>query len=168
MPPTTIAELGSVTQALLDEVVDILGTTTLGPPPNQFLSPATPAIDCEFVAVETTYLQEDFTSPLAILETKKRNVFGNVIIATWVIWVVRCAPQMEGHNAPTDAAKTEAALVVMEDGWALWNGLRAAQDTLFDNCLGVYFDQGTPLREQGGYMGWTFQIRASIEGYEPT
>jgi len=165
MAPTSIDQLGDVAQSLLDEAVTILGTTDAGVPASQFLSPARPAFDCEFVAVQTSFLQEDFTSPLATLETKKRNKFGNIILATFQIYVVRCAPEIQGGNPPSDLAKTNSALMVMQDGWALWNGLRAAQDDLFDPCLGVYFDNGIPIPESGGFLGWIFSIRATIEGY---
>jgi len=165
MPPTNIDQLGTVAQVVLDEAVTILNTTSALAPASQFLTAARPAFDCEFVAVQTSYLAEDATSPLAVLETKKRNKFGNIIIATFAIYVVRCAPQIQGSNPPTDAAKTANTLMVLQDGWALWNGFRVAQDDIFDGCLGVYFEAGIPIQEQGGYVGWLFTIRASIEGY---
>ena len=145
----------------------ILDTTTARAPASQFLSPTRPAFDCEFVAVQVARLAEDTTSPLSLTATKKRNHFGNIILATFLIYVVRCAPMMVGANPPTDAAKTASATTVQEDAWAIWNGIRDQQDELFDDCLGVYFDGGTPIQESGGYVGWLFQIRASIEGYTP-
>lgn len=166
MPQTTIDELGIVAQNLLDAVVTILATTDSGVPPSSFITTTRPAFDCEFTAVQVERLAEDDTSPLLALETKKRDVFGNIIVATYVIYVLRCAPAIVGGNLPSDAAKTDNALLIMQDGWALWNGIRSMQDDLFDNCLGVYFDGGSPINEQGGYLGWEFQIRASIEGYD--
>jgi hypothetical protein len=167
MPETSLLELTTVAQSLLDEVVVILGTTTLGAPASQFLTPARPAIDCEFVAVQVSRLSEDATTPQVGTSSKRRNHFGNVIMATFVIYVVRCAPNMQGMSLPTDAAKTASAGEVLEDAWALWNGIRVAQETLFDDCLGVYFDGGVPIQESGGFVGWQFQIRASLEGYTP-
>lgn len=167
MAPTTIDQLNLVATDLLNAVVTILNTTDALAPNSQFLTPARPAFDCEFVAVQVSRLAEDTTAPLNVTATKKRNVFGNIIIATFVIYVVRCAPMMVGSSPPTDAAKTASAATVHQDGWSLWNGIRDQQDDLFDACLGVYFDGGVPIPEAGGYVGWQFQIRASIEGYIP-
>lgn len=154
-------------QAVLDASVLILETTPAGAPKSQFLTSWRPAFDCEFVGVQIPRLNEDTTSPLSVLETKKRNRFGNIIVATFVIYVVRCGPNIKSGLPPTDEAKTANAALVFTDGWALWNGIRDVQDTLFDDCLGVYFDGGVPLPESGNYVGWQFQIRANIEGYVP-
>jgi hypothetical protein len=168
MPPTSIHQLTIVAQAILDSTVTILNTTTAMAPNSQFLSPSRPAFDCEFVAVQVSRLAEETTSPLTTaLVLGNRNRLGNVILATYIIYVVRCAPEMQGSNAPTDAAKTASATTVQEDGWALWNGWRAEQDVIFDDCIGVHFDGGVPIQEGGGYVGWSFQIRAMIEGYVP-
>jgi hypothetical protein len=153
-------------QALLDACVLILDTTAARAPVSQFLTSWRPAFDCEFVAVQIPRIGEDNTSPLQVLETKKRNRFGNLIVATFVIYVVRCGPVLNG-GIPTDAAKTTNAGIVLQDGWVLWNGMRDQQDEIFDDCLGVYFDGGVPLPESGNYVGWQFQIRANIEGYTP-
>jgi hypothetical protein len=166
MAPTSINQLGVVAQVVLDTAVTILNTTDLGAPESQFLTPSRPSFDCEFVAVQTTYLTDDTTSPMG-LDSKKRNKFGNLPMLTFLVYVVRCAPEIVGAKLPSDAAKTQSALDVMQDGWALWNGFRAVQDDIFDGCLGIYFDFGLPIQEQGGYVGWQFEIRASIEGYEP-
>ena len=154
-------------QALLDASVTILETTPSGAPHSQFLTSGRPAIDCEFVGVQVARLAEDATSPLSVLDTKRRNHFGNIIMATYIIYVVRCGPSIKSGLPPTDNSKTENASMVFKDGWVLWNGIRDMQDDLFDGCLGVYFDGGVPIEEQGGYVGWVFQIRASIEGYSP-
>jgi hypothetical protein len=164
---TNVGFLSFIAQNLLDTSAIILDTTPALAPTSQFLSPSRPAIDCEFLAVQITRLAEDTTSPLGLTDMKRRNHFGNIILATFVIYVARCAPEMVGANPPTDAAKTASALTVQEDGWALWNGIREYQDSLFDGCLGVYFDGGIPIQEEGGFMGWQFQIRASVEGYDP-
>lgn len=168
MPPTTLSQLTTVAQAILDTAVTILNTTAAMAPDSQFLSPSAPAFDCEFVAVQVTRLSEENTSPLTpSMATGNRNRFGNVILASYVVYVVRCAPEMQGANPPTDAAKTASATTVQEDGWALWNGFREEQDLLFDDCIGVHFEGGVPIQEQGAYVGWIFAFRAAIEGYLP-
>jgi hypothetical protein len=168
MPPTSIHQLTIVAQAVLDTAVTILNTTTALAPDSQFLSPSAPAFDCEFVAVQVTRLTEESTSPLTpIMATGNRNRLGNVINASYLVYVVRCAPEMQGSNPPTDAAKTASATTVQEDGWALWNGFREQQDVLFDDCIGVQFEGGVPIQEQGAFVGWIFAFRAAIEGYVP-
>lgn len=164
---TTVDQLTAVAQSLLDTSAIILDTTVAMAPASQFLSPSRPAIDCEFLAVQITRLAEDTTSPLTLTAVKRRNHFGNIILATFVIYIVRCAPEIKGVNPPSDAAKTASAAMVQEDAWALWNGIREYQASLFDDCLGVYFDGGVPIQESGGFVGWQFQIRASVEGYDP-
>ena len=168
MPETSLQELTSVAQALLDESVSILATTDAGVPESYFITPARPAFDCEFLAVQVARIAEDSTSPNAPRETRKRKYFGNIIAVTFLIYVVRCAPVPMGMKPPTDIAKTLSAETVNQDAWALWNGIRVAQDTIFDACEGVYFEGGVPIPEQGGYVGWLFQIRATIEGYTPS
>lgn len=168
MPETSLAQLTTVSQAILDTTVIILNTTPAMAPDSQFLTPSRPAFDCEFVAVQVSRLAEETTLPLSSVPiTGNRNRFGNIILATFIIYVVRCAPQMYGENAPTDAAKTASATTVQEDGWAIWNGWREEQGIVFDNCQGVHFDGGLPIQEEGGFVGWTFQLRAMIEGYTP-
>jgi hypothetical protein len=165
-PPDPQDRITLQAQALLDESVDILNTTPTQAPPSQFLCTARPPIDCEFVAVQMARIAEDNTSPLAVLSTKKRKEFGNIILLTYVIWVIRCAPEPTRKGAPTDAEKTRISGIVMKDGWVLWNGIRIAQNEIFDGCEGIYFDGGTPVAESGGFQGWTFQIRASLPGYD--
>lgn len=164
MPLGTIVSLGVLSQAVLDAVVGILESTSAGAPASQFVTVARPAFDCEFVAVQLSRLADDATTPGG-LGAKRRNVFGNIPLPTLDIFVVRCTTQVTNGMHPTDAAKTETALMVQEDAWALWNGLRAVQDEIFDGCTGVYFDYGIPIAERGGYVGWTMSIRSPIEGY---
>lgn len=169
MAPTSPDQLTIVAQAILDTVVTILNTTDAGAPASQFLTGTRPAFDCEFVAVQAARLGEESTSPLSpIMVTGRRDDFGNVILTTWIIYVVRCAPNMIGTKAPTDAAKTAGASIVQHDAWVLWNAIRADQDDLFDGCIGAHFDGGVPIQEEGGYMGWSMQLRAMIEGYVPS
>lgn len=168
MPPDPQDALTTTAQALLDTTVAILNTTPSLAPESQYLTPSQPAFDCEFVAVQVSRLAEEATSPLTpVMATGNRNRLGNVILATYIIYVVRCAPVMDGFNPPTDAAKTASAAQTQRDGWVIWNAIRDQQDTLFDDCIGVHFDGGLPIQEQGAFVGWAFQIRAMIEGYVP-
>jgi len=168
MAPTSLAQLTIVAQAVLDSSVAILNTTTAGAPTSQFLTPSKPAFDCEFVAVQVARLGEEQTSPLTTsMILGNRDRFGNVILATYILYVVRCAVEWDGANPPTDAAKTAGAAQVQEDGWALWNGWRDEQPFIFDDCTGVHFDGGVPIQEEGAFVGWQFILRGMIEGYIP-
>lgn len=170
MPPDPQDRLTLVAQTLLDTVVTILETTSSGAPESRFLTSSQPAIDCEFVAVQVARLNEEVTSPLTpVMATGNRNRFGNVILANYIMYVVRCAPEMDNSgNPPSDEDKTNSAYEVQRDGWVIWNGIRYYQDDIFDDCIGVHFDGGLPIPESGGYVGWAFSIRAAIEGYVPT
>lgn len=166
MAPTSVDQLGLVAENLLAAAETILGTTSAGVPAHTFIAAARPTWDCEFLSIQVALLGDDFTSPLEPLQTKLRNHYGELIIATFVTWVVRCGPEIR-KLPPTDEAKTVNSLGVIQDGWALWNGYRSVQDEVFDGCLGVYFDNWVPEPEQGGYVGGTLTIRASVEGYTP-
>lgn len=167
MPPDPTDRIVEQAQALLDETVAILnGETTVGAPASQFLCTARPPIDCEFVAVQLPRMAEDTTSPLNVTSTKRRNDFGNIILITYVLWVIRCGPKLTNKGVPTDAEKTRVSGITMKDGWVIWNGIRIAQDELFDPCLGIYFDGWNSFPEQGGYQGGTFQIRVDLGGYD--
>lgn len=167
MAATSVDQLGLVAQNLQDAAEAIIGTTTAGVPASTFISAARPAWDCEFLSVQVSLLGDDFTSPLEVLETKLRNHYGELIVSTFDVWIVRCGPNLAKKLPPSDETKTTNSLQVIQDGWALWNGLRAVQDEIFDGCLGVYFDNWAPQPEQGGYVGGVLTIRASVEGYVP-
>lgn len=167
LTPNTSVSLGLLSRALLDAAVGILATTGAGAPVHQFVTVARPAFDCEMVAVQLSRLADDATSP-AGLGSKRRNVFGNIPLPSLDVFVIRCTtPLPNSGEFPSDEAKTETAMIVQEDAWVLWNGLRDQQDELFDGCTGVYFDYGIPVAERGGYVGWQMSIRSPIGGYAP-
>lgn len=166
MPPDPTDRLSDYTQALLDAAVIILDTTPALAPQSQFICSSMPAIDCEFVAVQAAAVREDATSPMGI-EAKRRVDFGNLILVSYYVYIVRCAPMPSRQGPPTDAEKSANTLTVLKDIWVLWNGIRDMQKDLFDGCLGVYFDGALPIAEEGGFLGWRFGISATIPGYEP-
>lgn len=166
---STITTLTDEADALLAVCEAALATTDAGVPDRVFLSPSPPIWDCcPFLNVYVAGLREETTSPISpIAETALRGKFGNVILATYVITAVRCAPVPAGLNGLPSVADIQAsAIEVEQDGWALWNGIRHAHadGVIFDRCIGVHFDGGSPIAEQGGCVGWQFQIRASIPG----
>jgi hypothetical protein len=165
---STITTLTDYAQDLLGVCENALATTIGGVPDRSYITPSEPAWDCcPFLNVQVGGLTEAPTSPLGPAEAPAlRTKFGNVILARYVITAVRCSPTVNGTQLPTVAAMNASAAEVLEDGWALWNGLRhAIEDNLiFDGCLGVHFDGAQPLPDQGGCVGWRMVIRASIPG----
>ena len=170
---STVDTLGQYAAQVLAVAEDALSTTNAGVPDRTFLTAWPPAFDCcPFLAVATLPLREAPTSPLAPPEEQAlRTRFGNVILAQYTIWAVRCAAQTPpGGDFPRTQDITEVALTVLQDGWALWNGIRHAHEDgdLFDGCLGVHFDGAVSIPEQGGCVGVQMQIRASIPGIPNT
>lgn len=166
----------STVSTLTDYALDVktvceaaLATTLQGTPEISQLVPSGPVFDCcPALYVEVPFLREAPTSPLSPPEASAlRSKFGNVILATYVITVVRCAANpTTGRTMPTVTQIEAVAAQVLEDAFALWNGVRHAVEdgTLFDGCLGVHFDGIVPIPEQGGCVGRQMTIRASIPG----
>lgn len=165
---STVSTLTDYAQQVLDVAETALATTSAGAPDSVFLSASRPAWDCcPFLAVQVQSLGEEQTSPLTPGGTAQRSTLGSVILATYHVYAVRCAAGTGNQDGiPTDDEKSATALTVQEDGWALWNGFRAAvrNGDLFDTCTGVHFDGGTAIPEQGGCVGWIMQMRAYIPG----
>lgn len=167
-----IDTLGVYADALLAVCETALEATEEGAPP-AYLSAAAPAFDCcPALIVHVSRLAEASTSPVGPGEAPARRVtLGSVILVTYVIDILRCAANPKGTNSlPSPTAMTAVAHVVEQDAFAIWNGIRhAVQDgDLFETCLGVHYDGGVPIREQGGCVGWSFTIRASIPGIPNT
>lgn len=155
--------------ALLDICEEAVAATDGGAITNAYLDASPPAWDCcPALVVVALPIDEDVTSPLTPdPATALRTTAGNVIRVTYSIWALRCAAPMQTNgNPPTPAEKTAVALLVQQDGWALWNGVRhAIANGLFgDTCTGVYFDPVRYVSQEGGCAGVTFQIRAQING----
>lgn len=168
MAASDVHTLSDYAQAVLAVCEDSLATTDDGTPDRSYVTAAPPTWDCcPFLSVYVARLAEETTSPVSPLPaTAQRGEFGNIILATYVITAVRCAAAPQGTQLPSIAAMQAVADQVDQDGWALWNGLRhaVANGVIFDNCTGVHFDGGNPIVEQGGCVGWSFNIRASIPG----
>ena len=167
--PSTIETLTLYAQSVLTVAEEALALTDAGLPERSYNSPAAPTFDCcPALMVHVSGLDEAPTSPLSPAEvTARRGDFGNIILASYIITAIRCAPVPDSSGNPPSVAEIEAATVeVQQDGWALWNRLRhaVADGEIFDDCLGVHVDSGVPIAEQGGCVGWQFSIRASIPG----
>lgn len=119
------------------------------------------------LAVHVQALSEESTSPLAPAPASgTRASYGRLNLATLIVTIVRCAAEVHEDGSVDSAAIEVVAAQVQEDGWAMWNTLyHAIQNEVFgDLCSDIHFDGGRPIEEQGGCVGWQFQIRAEIGG----
>ena len=94
-----------------------------------------------------------------------------LILAVYVVTVVRCQPSFEGREPPPIAPMQEAAIKSDQDLWAIWNFVAAAHNAgeLFGGrCPALYFDPPTPLLVEGMCGGWEIPFRAAIDGYPVT
>lgn len=167
--PSTVDTLGEYADEVLGVAELALATTDAGTPDRSYVTAWTPALDCcPALICQVLPLREAPTSPLSPAEeTALRTKFGSVVLATYVIWAIRCAAEPFGNEGlPRVEDITVVAHQVMQDGWALWNGIRKAQQTgnLFDGCLGMHMDGAVSIPEQGGCVGVTLTLRASIAG----
>ena len=167
--PSTVLSLWESAGELLAVCEEALSETTAGTPERSYVTPSEPAFDCcPFLSVHVSALTVDTTAvgPGGVA-TGHRTTSGSIILATYVVNAVRCAPEIaDGKSLPTLAAIEAAAQQVEEDGWALWNRVRSAIrcGEIFRLCSEVYFDGGASIPEQGGCVGWQFQVRAALPG----
>jgi hypothetical protein len=166
---STVDTLSTYADEVLAIAVDALADTAAGTPANAYTTAAPDfAWDCcPFVTVFVPLLREQTTSPIApVGATARRGQFGSVILATYIVTVARCAPELQQDGFPLPAAIEAVADQVRQDGWALWNGFRhaLANKEIFTDCEGAFFDGGDAIREQGNCVGWQFTLRAQIPG----
>lgn len=165
--PSTVSSLWESAGALLLVAEDALAETIGGTPERSYVSPAEPAFDCcPMLSVYVANLGEDSTAagPGGVA-TGHRTMVGSIILATYVLHAVRCAPA-SGSSLPSLVEIERVAREVEEDGWALWNRIRSAVKCgeIFGTCQEVYFDGASFVPEQGGCVGWQFTLRANLDG----
>ena len=87
-------------------------------------------------------------------------------MATFVIWALRCAPKVQKGGSVLVADNEAATREVLQDGWALWNGVTCAvKEGTFENlCSYMHVQQAISVAEQGGCVGWQMSLRAEIPG----
>lgn len=163
VPASTVTSLTELAQAVLATAEDCLATTAAGIPERSFITPAPAAWDCcPFLTILVSRLGEETTSPFSPPAALGHRVqFGRINLVTFVVTVVRCAPDS------IDADEIEiVAAQVQEDGWSLWCGFYdAIRDGRFrDQCSVVHFDFGRAINQQGGCVGWEFVFRAELGG----
>ncbi len=164
-------------QTLLDLTATLMGTTVGGPPALSYLSPGLPAFDynCDQAAVWVTAITEEQTSPLTpIPQVGQRPSTGWLNLVTLAALAGRCIrvgkSTGNGYAPPTSAVLTEDSEKVMEDIWALWEGVHYAireQDLFGGLCQDIKFQGITPLTPQGGFAGCVLSVQFELAGYRP-
>jgi hypothetical protein len=170
---STVTTLHDFAVELLAHANNALATTAAGAIDRAFVSPALPAFDCcDQLTVDVRSIQTEMTAPITPIPVaghRLQGAQGVLYLATLVVTDARCIPVAEQNALPSMAAMQEAAQVLNEDVWAIWNGLinlhRSGQ--LFNGkCVALYIDPPTPVPARGGCAGWEIRVRPQIDGYE--
>jgi len=164
---STVQSLTTLAEQALEVARACLAQTSAGTPALSYISPSLPAYDCgEALIVAVSALREEVTSPLGAIDTGRRTTYGQVSLVAITITALRCAPEMNPDGSVPVAGIEAAARAVQEDGWALWCGFYNAiiRGEFSDLCEVVHFDGGNAITEQGGVVGWSMTMRASLGG----
>jgi hypothetical protein len=166
---STVATVHTIAGELLAKCELALGTTVGGVPPFVSLNPGLPALDrqCDQLYVWESAPVVESAGGVGSLHFGWKTFIGlNALIA-------RCVPVGETidkrYRGPSAIKSTAAAQKVMEDMWALWNGVTSEilSGDLFEDfpCSGVRFESMIPLDPQGGFAGWTLALQVELDGY---
>jgi hypothetical protein len=166
---STVESVHTLASALLVKCELALATTIGGVPPFVSLNPGLPAIDWQ---CDQLYVFESAPVVEALGGTGSLR-FAWKSLVTLNATVVRCVPTGrtvgEKYTPPSAAESTYAAQKVMEDMWALWNGVTSEilAGDLFEDypCEDVRFESMIPLDPQGGFAGWTLTLQVQLPGY---
>lgn len=166
--PSTVASVFEQAGELLLVCEDALSGTVGGTPERSYIAPSEPAFDCcPMLSVYVPAITEETTAVgPGGAAGGHRSLTGSIILVTYIVHAIRCAPDGGSGRLPSLEAIESVAQAVQQDGWALWNRLRSAIrcGEIFAECSEVYFDGGASIPEQGGCVGWTFTIRAALGG----
>lgn len=173
-----VGDLHSLASQLLAACATSLDTIPLtssleGAPERRFVSLGLPVLDCcDQLAVHIPFVNHGETSPGG-LASGKRFLTGALNHTSFIITLTRCYPSpfddLGNYMAPAPAVLEATAEQGNADAWALWNGLYMLQssDQLLSLCDEVFFDGISAMTPSGGCAGWTGQVRASLDGYNP-
>ena len=178
--PSTVDTTFELATGLLEACEDAVAATVGGPIDRSFVTFAHPVLDCEVdqltvhiatIAFENT--QPTVPPPAPGHRSSKR--FGSLILVTYYVTVARCVTVTRDNGnvivPPTPAELADDAQRLNQDAWSIWNTVtnRIAAGELFQGaCKAAYLDGMMPLAGSGGMAGWTWQIRAAIDGYTET
>lgn len=107
----------------------------------------------------------------AALDPLAQSARPVVILPTFFVMLIRCAPIIDDQGAPSPADQEEAARLSNQDGWVLVNYLlrRARDGSLFagGSCQLVRVDPIQPIITQGGVNGWRVGLQTILGGFDP-
>lgn len=158
---------------LLQHVVAIIAATDGGPIEHAYVGPGVPALDCETICVWGQTLSYLARQPNSPVDAGHRLVDARVPLFGFGIIVARCVPVTSGPeaaDAPTPEQQDAAARIVLQDVWAIWNGLVelfVAGSLFGGRCSELFMDSAVALEPRGGIGGWQVQLRAGLPGYLP-
>lgn len=171
----TVQGVAQLAHELLAASETALATTIGGTPEITYLSPGLPALDrgCDTLAVWAALVTDEQTAPLTPLpQVGQRRRVAWLNIVTLNALVARCVrvgySTQRGYSYPTSEQLTEDAEKVMEDGWALWNGISLAvrDDGLFGGvCQDIKLPTLSALTPQGAMAGWVLTVQVELPGY---
>jgi hypothetical protein len=172
-----VSTLTDYAAELLDACSAAVATTIGGPIGRAFVASAVPALDCcPQLTVHVGGLQLEQTSPSTPVTAPghKLTTTGMLILAVYVVTVVRCQPVGSENRqvwvAPTPAELAAAAIASDQDLWAIWNTVAQkhnAGELFGGRCPAIYFDPPIPLLVEGACGGWQISFRPAIDGYLP-
>lgn len=177
MTASTAASVHEAAQTLLDLTVSLMTGTVGGAPALAYLYPGLPAFDspCDQACVWNSAITEEQTSPLTpIPVVGGRPGRGWLNLVTLSAFAGRCVKVGSstggGYATPKAAVMTADAEKVMEDGWAIWEGVHYAisgQNLFGGVCQDVKFAGMSPITPQGALAGWVLSVQFELAGYRP-
>lgn len=174
---STVASVHEAAATLLNLIAELMGTTVGGDPAMAYLSPGLPSFDfaCDQACVWNSSIGEEQTSPLTPFPApgyRPRSGWQNLVSLS--AFSGRCIhvgkTTHAGYTPPSGSALSGDAVKVMEDGWAVWEGLHYAirDDGLFGGtCMNIKFQSMSPITPQGALAGWVAVVQFELGGYDP-
>ncbi len=177
MTVSTVASLHEIAQELLDAAEAAVADTVGGPVVEAFLSPGLPAFDrgCDIAVAWAGQLGMEATAPLAPAPAvgHRFQYGGWVNLPTLNVTVLRCvavAQDQKGvYRVPSPDQLSADARKVMEDGWAIWNGVcrDILRGELFGGtCNDIKVQALIPVVPEGGLAGWTLNVAVELPGFD--
>jgi len=146
---------------LLVDVVDIFSDEGISLPDLRYIHSGEVAYDCDLVAVQVSRIRIGSPSREQTQSVAKTMFETGVAYRIHVIRKL-CAILQDEGKFPTADQFDQDALVAMQDGWVLFNGLvtRANQGTLAAGvlCDEIVIGPAATTGPQGGLGGWTCEV----------
>lgn len=171
-----VERLGTEALALRDACLAALAT--IGITADGYLYPGTPPVEvgeppCD--GMLAVYVPTIGRLPIN-LDTGALASMGHQTIArvpsiTYTVVYAMCVDVWGDSDGeiPDGDYLTPQALTHLQAGWVLMNGVQhaVANETLFATCRNYSLGSLTPLAVQGNAAGWSFDVQAQLDGFDP-